>query len=96
MKPYVDLLAALLTPVIAIVTTYIAIQQFFIGAHNETLSVVTMCVSNPDRSPARVHSCNAAPTPTGFAEIVSDDFPVFHFRSGEIRVLDATGNVERA
>ena len=28
MKPYVDLLAALLTPVIAIVTTYIAIQQY--------------------------------------------------------------------
>ena len=28
MKPYVDLLAALLTPVIATVTTYIAIQQY--------------------------------------------------------------------
>jgi hypothetical protein len=28
MKPYVDLFAALLTPVIAIVTTYIAIQQY--------------------------------------------------------------------
>ena len=28
MKPYVDVLAALLTPVIAIVTTYIAIQQY--------------------------------------------------------------------
>jgi hypothetical protein len=27
------------------------------------------------------HACvDAAPTPTGFAEIVSDDFPIFHFR----------------
>jgi hypothetical protein len=25
--------------------------QFFICTHNETLSVVAMCVSNPDRSP---------------------------------------------
>ena len=25
-----------------------------------------------------INRCNAAPTSTGFAEIVSDDFPVFH------------------
>jgi hypothetical protein len=34
-----------------------------------------MCVSNPDRSPMGINRFNAAPTPTGFAEIVSDDFP---------------------
>src|SRR6266403_2136148 len=34
-----------------------------------------MCVCNKDRSPARIHGCNTAPTPTGFAEIVGDDFP---------------------
>ncbi len=28
--------------------------QLFIGAHNETLSVVAMCVCNPDRSPLRI------------------------------------------
>jgi hypothetical protein len=56
-------------------------SQLFIRAHNETLSVVAMCVSNEDRSPARVHSCDAAPTPTGFAEIVSDDSQYFT-RSG--------------
>src|SRR6266576_1290634 len=37
-----------------------------------------MCVCNKDRSPARIHGCNTAPTPTGFAEIVGDDFPVLH------------------
>src|SRR5436309_8521636 len=35
-----------------------------------------MRVSNPDRSPVRIDGCDAAPTPTGFAEIVSDYFPV--------------------
>jgi hypothetical protein len=49
--------------------------QLFIGAHDETPSLVAMRVNNPDRSPARIHGCDAAPTPTGFAEIVSDDFP---------------------
>jgi hypothetical protein len=52
-------------------------SQPFIRVHNVTLSVA-MRVSNEDCSPARVHGCDAAPTPTGFAEIVSDDFPVFH------------------
>jgi len=41
-----------------------------------------MRACNEDRSPARVHSCDAAPTPAGFAQMVSDDFPVpFHPRS---------------
>jgi hypothetical protein len=26
-------------------------SQFFVGAHNETLSVAPMCICNPDRSP---------------------------------------------
>jgi hypothetical protein len=46
--------------------------------HNETLSVVAMRVSNEDCSPGRIDCCDAAPTPTGFAKIVSDDFPVLH------------------
>jgi hypothetical protein len=29
--------------------------QLFIGSHNETLSVVAMCVSNPDRSPVGIN-----------------------------------------
>jgi hypothetical protein len=31
-------------------------RQLFIRMNNETLSVVAMCISNPDRSPARIHS----------------------------------------
>jgi hypothetical protein len=31
-------------------------SQLFIRPHNETLSVVTMCVSNPDRSPVGIKS----------------------------------------
>jgi len=30
-------------------------SQDFIGTHNETLSVVAMCVCNPDRSPLTIH-----------------------------------------
>jgi hypothetical protein len=29
--------------------------SFFIRAHDETLSVAAMCVSNPDCSPARIN-----------------------------------------
>src|SRR5882724_445806 len=51
-------------------------RQFFIRTHNETLSVVAVCVSNPDRSPLRINGCDTTPTPPGFPEIVSDDLPV--------------------
>jgi hypothetical protein len=44
--------------------------------HHETLSVVAMRVCNEDCPTARIHRCDAAPTPTSLAEIVSDDFPV--------------------
>jgi hypothetical protein len=37
-----------------------------------------MRVSNPDRSPVGINRRYPAPTPTGFAEIVSDYFPVLH------------------
>jgi hypothetical protein len=30
-------------------------RQLFIRTHNETLSVVAMCVNNPDRSPVAIH-----------------------------------------
>jgi len=43
--------------------------QLFIGANHQTLSVVAMRVCNPDRSPVEINGCDAAPTPTGFAEI---------------------------
>jgi hypothetical protein len=29
--------------------------QLFVGPHNEPLSIIAMRVSNPDRSPARIH-----------------------------------------
>jgi hypothetical protein len=47
-------------------------SQLFIGVHNETLSVIAMCVCNPDCSPVGIHCCHAAPAPIDFAEIVSD------------------------
>src|SRR5258708_643233 len=42
-------------------------SQLFIRMHNETLSVASMRVSNPDCSRLRIKGCDAAPTPTGFA-----------------------------
>jgi hypothetical protein len=52
-------------------------SQLFVGVHNETLPIIAMRVCNPDRSPLAIHSRNTAPTPSGFAKIVSDDLPVF-------------------
>jgi hypothetical protein len=52
-------------------------SQLFIRTHDEPLSVATMRVSNPDCSPIVVNRWDAAPTPSGFAKIVRDDFPVF-------------------
>jgi len=47
-------------------------SQYFIGAHNETLSVVAVCVNNPNCSSLGIYRLRAAPTPTGLAEIASD------------------------
>jgi hypothetical protein len=46
--------------------------QLFIRSHNETLSVIAMCVCDPDRLPVGINRRDAAPTPTGFAEIVGE------------------------
>src|SRR5262249_40500103 len=48
-------------------------RQLFICSHNETLSVVAVCIDNPCCSPFAIQSRHAAPTPFGFAEIVSCD-----------------------
>ena len=52
--------------------------QFLIGSNDESLSVVAVCISNEDRLSVGINRCDAAPTPTGFAEIVSDNFRVIH------------------
>jgi hypothetical protein len=52
--------------------------QYFIRVHNIAFAVVAVCVSNKDRSPVCVHSCNTAPGLTGFAEFVGNQLPVFH------------------
>jgi hypothetical protein len=44
-------------------------RQLFIRTHNETLSVAAMCVSNEIVRPLESIAEDAAPTPTGFAEI---------------------------
>ena len=53
-------------------------SQFFVGGDDESLSVVAVCISNEDRLSVGINPCDAAPTPTGFTEIVSDDFPELH------------------
>jgi hypothetical protein len=50
-------------------------SQLFIRTHNETLSVVAVCVSNPDCSSAGINRYDTALTPTGFAEIHPTDQP---------------------
>jgi len=50
--------------------------QLFIRTHDEPLSIAAMRVNNEDRSPVGIHAWDAASTPTGFAQIVGDNFPV--------------------
>jgi hypothetical protein len=59
--------------------------QLFIRSRNETLSVVAMRSSNPDRSPVGINRCDTAPTPSGFAEII-----------GDLANIDATTNANNA
>jgi hypothetical protein len=42
--------------------------------YNETLFVVAMRVNDPDRSPITIHGRDTAPAPSGFAQIVRDDY----------------------
>src|SRR6266550_1271644 len=38
-------------------------SPLFIGVHNEPLSIVAMRVSNKDRPPVTIYSCDTTPTP---------------------------------
>ena len=53
-------------------------SPLFIGVHNKAPAVAPMCISNEDCFPVGINRCDAVPTPTGFAEIVGDDFPELH------------------
>jgi len=55
-------------------------SAFLIRTHNETLSVAAMRVSNPDPSPLGINRCDAAPTPSRFAEC-QQLFPNTSFRT---------------
>jgi hypothetical protein len=50
-----------------------------------------MRVGNPDRSPFAIQGRDATPGPTGFAESVGNDFPVFH--AAIMRSYHSAGNV---
>ena len=63
-----------------------------IGVRNETLSVVAMRVSNKDCSPVAIHRRDPTSTPSGFAEIVSDDFPVLHRLSASLIIQNCLRN----
>ena len=53
--------------------------QLIIRVRDEALTVVVMCVCNPDRvRPLESIAEKQPQLPTGFAQIVSDDLPVLH------------------
>jgi hypothetical protein len=53
-------------------------SQLFVGMHNKALSVIAVCINDPDRSPFKIHNFDPAQTESGFAEILSNDFTVFN------------------
>ena len=60
-------------------------HQLFIPTHNVTLAIATMRVGNPDCLPVGIDSRDTAPTPTGSAKPVCDNFPAFHEFDGSSR-----------
>ena len=66
-------------------------SQLFIRTHNETLSVVAMCVCNPDCSPVAINRRDAAPTPIAPVEIVCSLLIVGQLRRRFGRFKSATG-----
>ena len=50
-------------------------------------SVAAMRVSNPDCSSLEIHSYDTTPTPSGFAQFFSDDFPVSFHATGILALL---------
>ncbi|PYJ93703.1 MAG: hypothetical protein DMF21_01875 [Verrucomicrobia bacterium] len=73
-------------------------SQFFIRLHNETLAVVAMSISNEDWL-SREFTAETAPTPTGFAEIVSDYFQYFTRGGGADRpraLISIVGTIGRS
>jgi hypothetical protein len=60
-------------------------SQLFTRPHDEMFSIAAMRVSNPDCSPAGINRCDTAPTPTGFAKIVGNYFPIVLHGMGRTR-----------
>jgi hypothetical protein len=50
----------------------------FVGMYNEAPPAVAVRICNKDCLPVGVDRCDTAPTPTGFAKSVGDDFPIPH------------------
>src|SRR5215475_8004854 len=55
-------------------------QLAFHPRAERNVSVIAVCIGNPYYSPLASHCRSAAPTPIGFAEIVSDCLPIIHAR----------------
>jgi hypothetical protein len=53
-------------------------SKLVIRVHDKALTVVAMRIGNKDPSSLAINGCNAAPTPTGFAETVCDCLPMLH------------------
>jgi hypothetical protein len=48
-------------------------RQRFNGVRNETVPVISVRISNPDRLPVGIHGRDTTVTPIGFTEFVTDD-----------------------
>jgi hypothetical protein len=66
-------------------------RQLFVGTHNESPSIAVMRVNNPDRLAALIYRRNTTPTPSGFTEIVGNDFPGLHAITSLLNGIDSIG-----
>ena len=63
--------------------------QLSIRTDNKAFPICAVRVCNPDRSSVGINRCDAAPTPTGFAEIVGDDFPILYAHRNAMTYLES-------
>src|SRR4051812_47581244 len=59
-------------------------SRLVIGPHDETLSVIAVCVNNSDRRPQESTAETQPQLQPGLAEIVSDDLPVVSLGSRRV------------
>jgi hypothetical protein len=54
--------------------------QLFVRSHDVAFAIVAVSINNKNPAFLATDDGNASPTPTGLAQTIRDDFPIFPFQ----------------